>query len=57
MEIFKKNSLLYLTVLAFAFATACLELYKQQHKKQIKNWKVLERSFKLQMMTHAPITH
>lgn len=32
-EILNRISTLYLTVRGFAFATSCLEMYKQRHKK------------------------
>ena len=38
---------LYLTVKGFAFATSCLELYKQAHKKHCKRKKLYERNFVL----------
>lgn len=43
MDLLKEMSTLYLTVRGFAFATSCLELYKQRHKRQVQKSKALRR--------------
>jgi hypothetical protein len=43
MEILKQIATLYLTVRGFAFASSCLELYKQRHKKKTQKSKAIRR--------------
>ncbi len=43
MVILRKITELYLTVRGFAFASSCLELYKQQHKKKTQKLKSLRK--------------
>jgi hypothetical protein len=43
---------LYLTVRGFAFASSCLELYKQQHRKQIQKSKALRRDVSTSSTDH-----
>ena len=41
--ILKKLADLYITIRGFAFASSCLELYKQQHKKRTQKSKALRK--------------
>lgn len=42
-DLLRRICTLYLTVRGFAFASSCLELYKQRHKKQVQKSKALRR--------------
>lgn len=43
MHVLKMITELYITIRGFAFTTACLELYKQAHKKKLQKSKALRR--------------
>ena len=43
MAVLNRIATLYLTVRGFAFASTCMELYKQRHKKQIQKSKALRK--------------
>ena len=42
-EVLKRISELYLTVRGFAFASSCMEMYKQRNKKQLQKSKALRK--------------
>lgn len=46
INLLERLGLLYLTVRGFSFATSCLELYKQRHKRQVQKSKALRREVK-----------
>ena len=44
--VLKKIVTLYITIRGFAFATSCLEIYKQRHRKNVQKSKALRREVK-----------
>ena len=44
--VLKKIVTLYITISGFAFATSCLEIYKQRHRKNVQKSKALQREVK-----------
>lgn len=43
MAVLRRIATLYLTVRGFAFATSCLEIYKQKHKQHVQKSKALRK--------------